>query len=107
MYQLNFTSGDPATDPKVVEVARQLSAEIEETPQATEHSPSAADELEAEFRERVRYAANLDHAYQQARQLTGAMSDSGLTSVQADKRAPNIRVLVTVLFYRTCCNLLQ
>jgi hypothetical protein len=85
----DFKSGDPATDPKVVEAARQLSAEIEETPQSTEHSPSAADELEAEFRERVRYVANLDHAYQQARQLTGAVSDSGLTSVQAAKRAPN------------------
>ena len=85
----DFKSGDPATDPEVVEAARQLSAEIEETPQASEHSPSAADELEAEFRERVRYVANLDHAYQQARQITATMSDSGLTSVQAAKRAPN------------------
>ena len=53
----DFRSDDPATDPAIVEQARRLSAEIEETPQATEHSPAAADELEAEFCARIKHIA--------------------------------------------------
>jgi Sulfotransferase family len=53
----DFKSDDPATDPAIVEEARRLSAEIEETFQPTEHSPAAADELEAEFGARVKYVA--------------------------------------------------
>jgi hypothetical protein len=53
----DFKSDDPATDPSIVEEARKLSAEIEQTSQATRHSPAAADELEAEFGERVKYIA--------------------------------------------------
>jgi Sulfotransferase family len=51
----DFRSGDPATDPAIMEEARRLSAEIEETPQPTEHSPVAADELEAEFCARIKH----------------------------------------------------
>jgi hypothetical protein len=53
----DFRSDDPATDPAIVEEARRLSAEIHETPQATEHSPAAADELEVEFGARVKHIA--------------------------------------------------
>ena len=53
----DFKSEDPATDPAIVEQARRLSAEIEESPQATEHSSAAADELEAEFGARVKHMA--------------------------------------------------
>ena len=53
----DFRSDDPATDPAIAEQARRLSAEIEESPQATEHSPAAADELEAEFGARVKHMA--------------------------------------------------
>ena len=53
----DFKSDDPATDPAIVEEARRLSAEIEQTSQPTEHSPAAADELEAEFDARVKYIA--------------------------------------------------
>jgi sulfotransferase family protein len=53
----DFRSDDPATDPAIVEQARRLSAEIEQTPQATEHSPAAADGLEAEFGARVKHVA--------------------------------------------------
>ena len=53
----DFNSNDPATDPAIVEQARRRSAEIEETPQATEHSPVAADELEAEFCARTKHIA--------------------------------------------------
>ena len=45
----DFKSDDPATDPAIVEEARRLSAEIEQTSQPTEQSPAAADELEVEF----------------------------------------------------------
>jgi hypothetical protein len=42
-------SDDPAPDPAIVEDARRLSAQIEETAQPSEGSPAAADELEAAF----------------------------------------------------------
>ena len=51
----HFRSGDPATDPAIVEEARRLSAEVEETPQPTELSAVAADELEAEFCGRIKH----------------------------------------------------
>jgi Sulfotransferase family len=51
----DFKSGDPGTDPLIVEEARRLSAKIEETPQSGEQSPAAADELEAEFGARVKH----------------------------------------------------
>src|SRR5436309_3074104 len=53
----NFRSDDPATDRAIAEEARRLSAEIEQTPQPTEHSPAAADELEAEFCARIKHIA--------------------------------------------------
>jgi Sulfotransferase domain. len=53
----DFKSGDPATDPLIVEEARRLSAEIEQTFQPNEGSPAAAEELEAEFGARVKHIA--------------------------------------------------
>jgi hypothetical protein len=53
----DYKSDDPATDPAIVEGARRLSSEIEQTSQATEDSSAAADELEAEFNARVKYIA--------------------------------------------------
>jgi hypothetical protein len=47
----DFKSGDPATNPKVVEAARQLYAQIQQTPQPTEVSPAVADQLEAAFQQ--------------------------------------------------------
>ena len=55
----DFKSDDPATDPAIVEEARRLSAEIEQTSQPTEHSPAAADELEAEFGARIKHLARV------------------------------------------------
>lgn len=52
----DFESDDSATDPTIVKEAGRLSAEIEQTSQATEHSPDAASELETEFDARVKYA---------------------------------------------------
>jgi hypothetical protein len=48
---VDFKSEDPATDPKVVETARRLYAEIQQTPQPAEGSPAVADQLEAAFQE--------------------------------------------------------
>jgi hypothetical protein len=56
----DFRSTDSATDPAVVEEARRLSAEIENTSQPNEASPAVADEMEAEFGRRVKYIATLD-----------------------------------------------
>ena len=53
----DFKSEDPATDAALVEEARRLSANIEETPQPGGHSPVAVDELEAEFEARVKHVA--------------------------------------------------
>ena len=58
----------------------QLSAEVEQTSQPAEASSATADEMEAAFRERVRYVANLDNAYQKARRIIKTRNDSGLPS---------------------------
>jgi hypothetical protein len=50
----DFRSDDSSTDPAIVEEARRLCAVVAETPQATHPSPTTADQLEAEFDERVR-----------------------------------------------------
>jgi Sulfotransferase family len=55
----DFKSEDPATDPVIVEDARRLSAEIEQTSRPTQHSPAAAHELEAEFDARVKHLARV------------------------------------------------
>ena len=54
-----FESDHAATDPAIVEEAQRLSAEIERTSQPTEHSPAAADELEAEFGTRIKHLARV------------------------------------------------
>jgi hypothetical protein len=48
---VDFRSEDPSTDPKVVESARRLYAEIQQNPQPVEGSPAMADQLEAAFEE--------------------------------------------------------
>ena len=53
----DFRSDDPTTDPAIVEEARRLSSEIEQSCQPGAPSSAAADELEAEFDARVKYIA--------------------------------------------------
>ena len=55
---LDFKSDDPATDPAIVQEAKRLSTEVQETPQTSETSSGAADELEAAFEQRIQYVAN-------------------------------------------------
>ena len=56
---VDFKSEDPATNRKVVEAARRLYAEIQQTPQPAEGSPAMADQLEAAFQEPYLKAARL------------------------------------------------
>jgi len=56
---VDFKSDDPATNRKVVEAARRLYAEIQQTPQPAEGSPAMADQLEAAFQEPYLKAASL------------------------------------------------
>jgi len=57
----DFKSDDPATDPAIKEEAKQLSAEVEETPQPSEGLPAVADEMETAFQESYLKAVRLAH----------------------------------------------
>ncbi len=69
----DFKIGDPATDAAAVERATRLCAQLVETPQPSEASPSAAEELEAAFAERVRFVASMDSEYCRALQIITAL----------------------------------
>jgi hypothetical protein len=56
----DFKSDDPATDPAIVEEARRLSAEVEETAQSSKGSSAAADEMEAAFQQGCLKAMTLE-----------------------------------------------
>jgi hypothetical protein len=53
----DFKSDDPATDPALVQEARRLSSEIEQSCQPGLQSSAAVDELEAEFDSRIKHFA--------------------------------------------------
>jgi hypothetical protein len=76
---------DIAANPVVVEEAMQLSAKVEDTPQPGEASSAAADEMDAAFRERVKYVATLDNAYQGAQRLIETLNKSEQTARAAKK----------------------
>src|SRR5215831_3366844 len=86
----DFKADDGTTDRTVVEKATRLCADIEQTPQPAEASSTAADEIEAAFRARVRYLTNIDTAYQKARGIIKRLNDSGLPSYVATEAAPEI-----------------
>ncbi len=65
----DFKIGDPETNPNLVEQAMRLSTEVEKKPQPPEASPTAFDEMEAAFNERVQYVATLNNEYQKAQQI--------------------------------------
>jgi UDP-N-acetylmuramyl pentapeptide synthase len=58
----DFSADDPATDPALVEAARRLCAEIENTPQSAHCSQAVATKIEEAFSERVKYVAALESA---------------------------------------------
>jgi hypothetical protein len=53
----DFKPDDSGTDPLIVEEARRLSTEIEQTCQPSQQSSTVADELESEFDARVKHMA--------------------------------------------------
>jgi hypothetical protein len=57
----DFESADPATDPAVVEEARHLSAELEQTAQPNEPSAAVAEDLEVEFHRLCLRARTIGH----------------------------------------------
>jgi len=71
-----FKADGPPADPKVIDEAIRLSQLLETTQQATEASFNAADEMEASFRERVRYMATVDSAYQTSQQVIENLNKS-------------------------------
>jgi len=74
-YQINssdvppdFVAEDPTTDQRVVEEATNLYEELRHTPQVTELSSLAADEMAAGFRQRVQHAATVESQLRNAAQ---------------------------------------
>jgi hypothetical protein len=55
----DFDPRDPATDPVIVEQARELSGLLQNVPQLPEASPDIAKKFEAEFNQRVEYFYDL------------------------------------------------
>jgi Sulfotransferase family len=65
----DFNANDPATDPAIVERARQLSDELQSYSQQREASSEIAEKLEAEFNQRVEYFGSLGTKYSEAQNL--------------------------------------
>lgn len=76
---VDFKADDPATDPRVIEKATRLCANVSEAPQADRPSREAADEMETAFRERVDYTASVDLRLQETRQIIKTLNYSGLS----------------------------
>jgi len=72
----DFRSESRATNSAIMEEACRLSTELEEGTPPTADSSAVADELEAAFRERVKYVAALDNAYQEARRASETLAKS-------------------------------
>src|SRR6266436_3719668 len=81
----DFETDDFATNPMVVGEGLQLSDEVERTAQPADASSAAANEMEAAFRERVRYMATIDNAYQGAQRLIETLNKSEQTAGPAIK----------------------
>ena len=74
----DFEFEGPAADPAIVEKATRLCASVNETPQPRQGSCAAADEMEATFRERVKYMATIDSAHKKTRQIIKTLNHSAL-----------------------------
>jgi hypothetical protein len=66
---VDFNASDAATDPAIVKRARQLSDELQSSPQPPDASPPAAEEMEAAFEKRVQYVATVESEYHRAWQI--------------------------------------
>jgi hypothetical protein len=77
----------------VVEEALQLFDEVERTAQPSDAASATANEMEAAFRERVRYVATMDNAYQVAQRLIETLNKSEQTADPATKAVLDKRSL--------------
>ena len=75
---VDFEFDGQAADPAIVEKATRLCASVNETAQPRQGSCAAAHEMETTFRERVKYMAAIDGAYQKTQQIIKALNRSGL-----------------------------
>lgn len=73
----DFSSDNPQTNSAIMEQACRLSTQLEEGTPPSVASSAAANELEVAFRERVKYVAALDDAYQEARRAIETLPKSG------------------------------
>jgi hypothetical protein len=93
----DFVADDPATDRTLVEKATRLSTDLQHTPQPSEPSPAATDEMEAAFNERVKYVASLNSEYQRALQVIAALQKetaqrtAGCIDRQSDSKTEQAR----------------
>jgi hypothetical protein len=65
----DFTPDEPATNPAIVKRARDLSDELQNSPQAREASTEAAEKLQADFDRQVSYCGELGKRYAEAQKL--------------------------------------
>jgi hypothetical protein len=86
-------TADTAASPMVVEEALQLFDEVERTAQPSDAASATANEMEAAFRERVRYVATMDNAYQVAQRLIETLNKSEQTADPATKAVLDKRSL--------------
>jgi hypothetical protein len=65
----NFNERDPRTDPAIMERARQLSNQLQSSPQLQGASARIAEKLESEFDQRVQYFLSLERNYSEAQKM--------------------------------------
>jgi len=65
----NFNERDPRTDPAIMERAKQLSNQLQSSPQIQGNSARIAEKLESEFDHRVQYFLNLERNYNEAQKM--------------------------------------
>ncbi len=88
---VDFQIGDPQTDPRLIEQARQLSRQVEEIPQSSEASPAAAEKIEAAFNERAQYVATLGRQYAKVLQkITALQKENAESTARAERLAKNV-----------------
>jgi len=65
----DFDPRNPATDPAIVERAKQLSDQLHTCPQQPEASARIAEEMEIEFHQHMQHFCDLERKYSEAQQL--------------------------------------
>jgi sulfotransferase family protein len=66
----NFNEREPQTDPAIMERAKQLSNQLQNSPQLQGASARIAEKLGSEFDQRVQYFLNLERNYSEAQKMT-------------------------------------